>query len=395
MTKQKKYLVSGIGPGKSGTGLLLAYLIPHAEKNGYRALYKTGRITIDNLAGMIKGRDPISRIARKSLSILARIIKGVQNKRTVNRIRGIRYAEVLFFHPQTLGFEVLFTLIDNGNSISFYTLDNSFFCIRSHNYRDTGYSECIDCINGLDNCHQSCNPFPIPCNRESNLEWLKRFRKLGSRIHFYAQNEGQALLLRKWFGDDTGINVCGMVTHEFRGVVDRGLPPIDEVYDVVYHGSWISAKGIHYVLDLAKNCPGFTFLIPYPREFIEMKNPGLQATENVIFKSCSWDSGLREYVRGSRVVMCPSLWSAPVESGLVKSLLYNGNVAVVDTDYGFQAELPEWLLIRLTNDMKESARKLVLMADVDNDHRSRVFQWTTKFIEEHDPVSIFQPGTGI
>jgi hypothetical protein len=72
----------------------------------------------------------------------------------------------------------------------------------------------------------------------------------------------------------------------------------------------------------------------------------------------TWETGLREAMAASRMVMVPSLWSAPIEGALIKSMVTSDHVAILDNDSAFQSELPDEAVLRLSGDPLEAARQL-------------------------------------
>ena len=49
----------------------------------------------------------------------------------------------------------------------------------------------------------------------------------------------------------------------------------------------------------------------------------------------------------AKIVINPSLWSAPVEGALLKSIKYNGCIAIVPIDFSFKKEIPSDTVIHL------------------------------------------------
>jgi hypothetical protein len=72
----------------------------------------------------------------------------------------------------------------------------------------------------------------------------------------------------------------------------------------------------------------------------------------------TWDNGLAELVSQVPFVLVPSLWSAPVESALVKSIAKARAVAVVDNSSSFSSEIPDNIVMPLPQDPKTAASKL-------------------------------------
>jgi hypothetical protein len=58
------------------------------------------------------------------------------------------------------------------------------------------------------------------------------------------------------------------------------------------------------------------------------------------------------------MVFVPSLWSAPIEGALVKSIVAAQRVAVIDIANHFQQELPDGLVLRLSAELDLAASQL-------------------------------------
>jgi len=85
---------------------------------------------------------------------------------------------------------------------------------------------------------------------------------------------------------------------------------------------------------------------------------GIKTPDNVHFVATTWNSGLKDAVEASRCVLVPSLWSAPVEGALIKSLALSKMVAVVDIATAFSSELPEGAVLRLPSNTALAAQVL-------------------------------------
>lgn len=229
-----------------------------------------------------------------------------------------------------------------------YILDASFFCIRSYNHLPGEASECLRCCGGgFENAAaNNCKPFPIRDGRSIPfLEILKREAATG-KLRFIAQNEGHAKLLQRHFGKDAIVKTAGLWT------VDMGDMPVsrkqsdtqEETYDVVFHADAKDAKGFPWMLQLAVACPELRFLFPFA-----MPAHGCFPV-NCHFRPMRWESGLREMIASSPMTMAPSLWSAPIEGALVKSILHAPRVAVPIIATAFSAEIPESLVAHLPLD---------------------------------------------
>jgi hypothetical protein len=265
--------------------------------------------------------------------------------------------------------------------------DNSFFCIRSYNYRGQQWEECLDCLGDVSRCHPSCRPFPVFYDRAQNLSYLDKLKKIAPRITFLVQNKNQGRLVAEHFGPDTRVRVVGMVTDEFDGVKRGGSGA--RQFDVVFHGAVSAAKGAGYVIELARHLPDLSFLLPGRLEDAARQSEGGALPDNLTVEDLTWEAGLRGCVENCGIVLCPSLWSAPIEGALVKSLLHNGRVAVFDTRYGFQADLPDNLVLRLGPDLDIAARRIRenLRSSVNRD---LVDGWIERLIAGTDLDSVFR-----
>ena len=90
-------------------------------------------------------------------------------------------------------------------------------------------------------------------------------------------------------------------------------------FDVVYHGSSNAAKGLYFVLELACLTPELTFLIPDSASNV-LHMTSNSPPPNVSFIEMTWETGLRESVSLARLVLNPSMWSAPIEGALIVHL---------------------------------------------------------------------------
>ena len=163
------------------------------------------------------------------------------------------------------------------------------------------------------------------------------------RLKFLAQNTLQKELLHLHFGADIDVSVIGMIA-------EKGFSPTQIVesprfqilnsygYDVVFHGASNAAKGLFYILELAKLTPELSFLIPDSKANI-IRITKVSPPCNISCIAMSWESGLREEVSSARIVINPSMWSAPIEGALVKSAHHNKNVATVRSQYAYEAEI--------------------------------------------------------
>jgi hypothetical protein len=322
-----KYLISGIGPGKSGVGRLMTALIPEYTKRGYKVIYKRDEKSIRKL---LNEKKYFLGIIEYAVRLFAQLYFSLKIKTIIN-------SDIIFIHPQTAGFDKLLKLLKR-NSINFYLMDNSFFCIKSYNMNPESHEECLHCLGNIDPL-ELCNPFPVKINKFENILFLKELKKNSNQITFFTQNKLQSELVKKHFGDFSKINIIGMDTKELSFELDSKVNGYSSTgYDVVFHGAPILEKGILYVIELAKLLPFYTFLIP-SNEVSVMYVFNHKLPDNISCKDLTWESGLKEEIIGAKLVINPSLWSSCIEGALLKSAKFNDNVATVESKYGYENEI--------------------------------------------------------
>jgi hypothetical protein len=162
------------------------------------------------------------------------------------------------------------------------------------------------------------------------------------KIKFIAQNERQALLAKKHFGDEVIIKVAGLWVNDW--VYENSLDSknISAEYDIVYHGRPIAAKGAYWAIQLASFLPQYRFLFPFAKQSLQGHPP-----QNCSFKEMSWNSGLKNIVINSPLVLVPTLWSSPIEGALIKSISYGNETAVVQNHTSFSDEIPDNVVLKL------------------------------------------------
>lgn len=327
---RKKYLISGVGPGSNGVGRLMQSLVPEYLLKGYQII-------------TCRSPQPLRPLVEKNRHcavVLELLSRNIDKLLFTLRCLCIFRGEIIFLHPQSAGYLLFFFLV-RFNNVNLYVMDNSFFCICSYNTHPLSHSECFDCI-AKPRPHRLCLPFPVGIPKIINIFYLKYLYTISSRFKFLAQNNLQKQLLLLHFGDHIDVKVIGMSAESNFFPNQVHVPSIPGIYnsvsyDVVFHGASNAAKGLFYVLELAKFAPEFSFLIP------DNKSNVVRITEifppsNVTCIDMVWESGLREAVSSARLVINPSMWSAPIEGALIKSAQYNNNVATVCSQYAYERE---------------------------------------------------------
>jgi len=364
-----KYLISGIAPGKGGVGALVKSLDSRKNIFNYSSIYvRNPKVSIGSL---LKERKIIDFLFESILWVCSLFSAEI-------RMLTMRNNRIILIYPQYFNSYVLTTLVKN-NDVALYIMDNSFFCIKSNNYLQG--EECMKCINGTSNIDKSCSPLSKISSTRSAINKINKIKSISLDMYFLAQNYQQFLLLKKTFGDRVRGSVVGMNTGEF---CNQTAVSKKHGYDIVYHGSNSDAKGVLYVLELAKHLKQYSFLLPISPDVKQIEYP------NVHFKECTWSTGLEEFTTNARLVLCPSIYSSPVEGSLLKSIAYNGNVAVYDNNFGFQNEIDSKALLRLNSNVSLSSKIIDEFMRAGSDNSLYAKEWLKSYCSNLNDKSIFE-----
>ncbi len=353
-------VISGIPAGNSGTGCFVAHLVQRLEE-------------------LTPGQTRL--VARPERPALWQLKLWLWEKRYLHSTKEVlRYAvllayfhvglvltrlqpggQLLLLHPQNLGFDLTLSMLSKRRQPALlYLLDSSFFCIASYNHVKSDRSACTDCIsNGFEAIKtRNCTPFP----RNPLPKALKYVRTLQSlvthgRVKIAAQSKRQAALAQSHFRLSTPPPVVGLWTQDWDTIFEASSITAVEPgslleWDVVYHGHCLDAKGARWTAELARHCPQLRFLLAFAQPV------GFEAPVNCYFQNCSWETGLQDAMTRARLTLVPSLWSAPIEGALIKSVVTARAVGVVDNPTSYCSELPDGLVLRLPSDPQKAANVL-------------------------------------
>jgi hypothetical protein len=303
-----------------------------------------------------------------------------------------RAESLILLHPQSIGGSWCLQLIRRRRDPTWiYLLDSSFFCIRSYNHLTAESDACTRCLGGSWTAatDHSCRPYPA--GHDCGLPFLEELRSLAvdGRVRFMAQNPGQAALAARHFGPRWSVPVVGMWTVDLAEAFAAGSGPKSSPsrargHDVVFHGGDHPAKGFGWALDVARRLPAARFLFPmaWRPEFGWGDRPA-----NCEFTPLTWESGLADAVASAAVTLVPSLWSAPVEGALVKSIVVGRAVAAPAIESGFVADLPPGLVRLLAKSPVMAAEQLRnTLAAGWRPQASTVATWTSRFQADNAPL---------
>jgi len=346
-------MVSGTPPGTTGTGRFISYLMEQGA-----TLICSAKLN-ESHRKMLREYRVFSVVWAVTGYFIGKFIFYI-------RLWWLRTQEnkiIVLLHPQFIGMERTIQFIQNSRSeIYLYLLDNGYFCIRSYNHLSGANSPCMDCIGGnfkASKIHQ-CKSGPIKDRyAQKYVSEMYKFVQEG-RVKVIAQCQTQAKIAKHHFGIE--IPVSGLWAKDWDHVFDNRAvsKPGDVKWDVVYHGVCVEAKGVFWLLEVAALCPSLQFLFPFHESWLKTDPP-----KNCTFRDMRWETGLQEEIEASPVVAVPSLWSAPIEGALVKSIVKGKAVAVVDSGGKYSREIPENLLLMLPEDPGHAAE--ILINAVQND----------------------------
>ncbi len=352
MTPQMIILSGIAATPRDGTGRLLRELARERDTKGLDVQF----IFLANRANIVR-----SRLFQTPFLVGWEILRHLTRRFSRHMLawrRAIILApRVMVIHPQEMGMRWLDNLISrrgrSGMVTELFVLDASFFCIRSYNHLDGEAGACLLCLRDGPAAakRHHCRPFPISDPWATTFVCRLRDHARSGRVAFWTQTDGYRKLIEQFAEGPVKARVVGLWTDDFNDLEVR-FPDVPPVADVVYHGSWHDAKGANWALSLAEAMPERTFLFPC------RKPSDVAAPANAVFRAMSWDNGLAEQVQAVPLCLVPSLWTAPIEGALVKSIAHAPATAVVAEPFTFQEQLPDGLVLRLTADVNLAAAML-------------------------------------
>jgi hypothetical protein len=337
-------VLSGVPADDTGTGRLVAHLRSshdvHVRPTPLRSAFSLA----------LRGR--IAAAARVALGYAPQALR---LRRALAWLRRHPAAPLLVLHPQSLGFRTTLDLLEERTvPAALLMLDSSFFCIASYNHVAGENHPCERCVGGDYDAarRHGCAPFPVADGTaHAFVRELPGLLRRG-KVVLLAQNEVQARLAQRHFALAQAPAVVGMWTRDWDALLAPGTVAPGERWDVVFHGFDIEAKGVRWLEEVAAHLPARRFLFPMATPL--QRHP----PENCHYRPLSWETGLEPLVRAASVVAVPSLWSAPVEGALVKSVVLASAVAVAENSSAYACELPAGLVLPLPQDPARAAEQL-------------------------------------
>ena len=280
--------------------------------------------------------------------------------------------KLAIYHHQTLGLKISSRLIKKSDNIDFYILDAGFFCKKSYNHLFE--KTCLNCLKNF-KPDISCKSFPRYANDKNFIAFRETLFKNKFKINFIVQTESHKLMLEESYLSLKKCTIKKMKHNNLNYYVNKQL--ICKSYDFVFHGNKLDAKGYSYTLELSKNIEESSFFFPFE---IENQN------SNITVERVNWSNGLADTIIKCKIVLCPSLWSAPVESSIIKSMLLCKPVALMNSKYSAtNCTYPKDTFIELKGDIKDDT--LILKNYLDNPEKlqliaNNAYNWAKKYKDE-------------
>jgi hypothetical protein len=280
--------------------------------------------------------------------------------------------KLVVFHQQSISYNLTTLLILNSKDIEFYILDANFFCKKSYN--EYGNKSCFKCFEKFDP-YDDCIHHPYVAKDLDYIKFVNTLRTQEKKITFLVQTEGYRRILISKF---PLAKVKKLKMKHDRLVYDN-IESFDNKnlnYDFFFHAHLTRPKGIEYFIRLAKKMHYEKFFLPSHKNFI-----GLSL--NIIIKNISWGKTFVEEIKKTKIVLCPSIWTYPVESALIKSMLLKKAVAIIDIKNSFSEEIPDDCVIKLTGDTNNDSVTLKFFL---NEKRylkiaNNGFNWATSYLK--------------
>ncbi len=382
------YFISGIGPDTSGTGRLMQGLLAEkaAINNASAKFLFQYRKTV-----------PIKKALKEKKygAALKEMWSRAKNGLFWSQLfflSTFTKAPLVFFHPQSLTTKRAWKILHAWRGPIFYfVLDESVFCIRSYNHVFGDNEACTACIGGNTKniAKRGCEPFPLPdAFFQAYVENLYDFAKTAD-ITFLTQSTTQTELLSQHFPAEK-IKTVGLWTadwdelgYELEDVDEFVNPDPEYEWDVIYHGYFVSGKGADWLYAVAKHAPDVKFLFSCGRH----TRVPLPVLPNVKFQYMTWATGLRDSMKKAKITMTPSLWSAPIEGALIKSILLSPMTGVVDVESAYSHILPDDLVHKFSQDPAQAAKQIIEVLQAGKGpSKKRRHDWWQEFVKTNRPI---------
>ena len=333
LPKKRNLIITGVLPiNASGTGDFLIYL--KYNKDFDIALRPFPFIDwLKSLIRIILSKDfkSTKNIISSTIIYFMEIFPIVNNFPFKKNI----YSKIILFHPQSLSYEFVNSIVPKKIINGIYILDNSSFCYASYNWHfKDPFSPCKLCLEdsnyALDNnCKDYFN------NNFNDYLAFKRNLLLGNFGEIIVQNHSHQKLwslLSKGKESKIAGPIAESIFIERSNTRSKYIRKIyfqnrlKFKYNVICHMRFSGAKGYYLAREIASILKEFLFIFPFDNP---SKDNQLDKS-NLLFLPCSWDTGLRDICKESDMILIPSIWLVSVEGSLIKSCQVGKRVAAFE-----------------------------------------------------------------
>ena len=379
--------ISGIGPGEAGASGFYSYIEKISIDRNVPSIYPYKHKSFRRL------------FYRNKIEAIYYLLKiNFHQLIFIYKVLSLKSQKIILAHPQGIGLILTMFLILRHNKINYYVLDNSFFCIQSYNFHPKE-GECLRCLALKKYPFRDCKSFPGIRPKFLHLFFIRFLMRNQKKIKFFFQNDKNLDLFKmhmKYI--KVKYEKVGLLTTDIKSSFnDLGnIKKISKVKIkkkfslnfpnkkiIVFHGNNNDAKGTKVAYKIAELLPNYNFIFPFPK-------PRINLTNNCFFVPCSWDTGLKEIITYADCVICTSVWSAPIEAALIKSIIYNGLVITAENVYSFSSEIPSDLKLLFKNESSVKYIRKVLKDKVKvTKIRKNLQLWIKDYFKKNSLENIF------
>ncbi|MDB4154679.1 hypothetical protein N9682_06085 [Candidatus Pelagibacter sp.] len=253
---------------------------------------------------------------------------------------------LLIFFPQSLGYEISSKLIQNSKKIIFFVNDNVIFCKKSYNIAFN--KECFKCLPKY-NPHNSCKHFPYPSKDSSYIDFINTLKNKSNSILFVCHSSASVRIINSIFPNSKVLK-----SKHISITIKNIKVKKNKIYkhDFLFHAHMLQSKGYFYFLKIAKANPNLKFFMPnydLVKDFYY---------KNIIFDKKHWNNGLQEIIYETKIILCPSFWSANFEGSVLKTMLMGKCCAIIKNINSFSADIPSNSIIKLSGNLKQDSNLL-------------------------------------
>ena len=281
---------------------------------------------------------------------------------------------LLIFFPQGLGYEVSSKLIKSSKKIIFFVNDNAMFCKRSYN--TVFNKECFKCLKKF-NPYKSCDHFAHISKDSSYINFTNTLKNKSKSILFICHSSSHVKIINSVF-PNSKVMEFKHISPEFKNIKLKKNKTYK--YDFLFHAKMVEAKGYFYFIKLAKVNPNSNFFMPDYDLVKDFYN------KNITFDKKNWNNGLQEKIYETKIILCPSFWSANFEGSVLKTMLMGKCCAIIKNVNSFSADIPSNSIIKLSGNLKQdsnlSKKKLMNVSEIDKIGKNARL-WALKYIKDN------------